>query len=406
LDINAAWESKLARLRAVDVDLSAARRATDDLHCELEKERELSVSLAEENHDLIEQNLFLSQSLESQRSALADLKSDFESATTRFEREISELSQLRQDETRISSLEEELSNLNTELNRARTVHTQTLAEISTLQTKLSELQESSSSTIFQQQTLINELTNSVSEAAIQIFEAQSRAESSVGREEVEERDMRIRMLEKRQDELHEEISERDDKIQNFEKIISEGKSRIMELQGDLDNITNQNTTLESQLKSSQSHLNLTTAAKEKLLTDLAALPLINARLEADCAFLRTDLATTAAKMKSQIELNDKLTNQLQALDSVLTTEQRTKVSSFIPRKTDSAAVAENKKLLVEAMELRMRIVDLQTARDKAQGIVLEQAQTIAKLENSENLVPNENEDEKSIHAFYQIWWFP
>jgi regulator of replication initiation timing len=130
-----------------------------------------------------------------------------------------------------------------------------------------------------------------------------------------------------------------------------------------------------------------------LVSELQSLPIINKRLESDCAFLRDDLKTVSERLKNILKENEQLIARAKLMDAVLSPDQRLKVNekaAAAPIKPESTALSENKRLQIETMELRMRLVDSQAARDKAQAQLIDQSQLIAKLQRdlkSENAHP-------------------
>jgi hypothetical protein len=120
-----------------------------------------------------------------------------------------------------------------------------------------------------------------------------------------------------------------------------------------------------------------------LVSELQSLPVINKRLESDCAFMRDDLRNCAQKITHLSKENQQLEKKLILIDSILSTEQRVRLGAAAgphPIATAGQAAAENKRLQIETMELRMRLVDSQAARDKAQTQLIDQSQMIARLQ--------------------------
>jgi chromosome segregation ATPase len=148
---------------------------------------------------------------------------------------------------------------------------------------------------------------------------------------------------------------------------------------------------ESTVSQLERHKARTDLIQSNLVSELESLPLINKRLESDCAFLRDELKNCAQKITMISKENDFLSSKLNIVDSILSPEQRLRVNDKtgqpIPSKSEASAVSENKKLQIEAMELRMRLVDSQAARDRAQSQLIDQSQMIARLQKQLSISP-------------------
>ena len=405
--------AKLEKLRNVECELESQKRESQTARDLLAREHELCESLVDQNRDLLERIQSLTESLETERFNLGSLSEQFKSNINEAEKSNETLIgeyelKLLNSQDIVDSLRQEVINLNGEVSRyqaeAKSSRTQLAAKSAELNDKITKLSVdlenstvSTSKTIKDQRMMIDQLTNSMSEAASQLMEAQSF--DQVAKSEIDDRNKKIDYLEEKIDSLHVIIAEKDTllfqgrsrqdqlavKVSELETCAAIQTSEKNDLKLIIDKKTNEISILQSKLKSYE-------VSQGKLMKQMDSLPVINKRLEADCGFLRDDLKVNAEKLKQFIVENEVLTTKLQVIDSLLTTDQRARLKNppgSARPKSEAPVVAENKRLLVEAMELRMRLVDSQAARDKAQSTVLEQSQLIAKLQGfqSENCDP-------------------
>ena len=258
------------------------------------------------------------------------------------------------------------------------------------------------SAISSQRKVIDELSNSMCEAATQLMEAQDAARYF--ETDLEARNRKISMLEERIAGLEDCIKERNEDILDKASEINSLSKEIQRLLREKEVLASDVQAVTSELGEVRTHLSQLETIKNRsdliqvnLVNELESLPVINKRLESDCAFLRDDLKSCAQKVSNLTKENDSLSARLKAIDSILTTEQRVRVNEKIgaPLRSSSemGTVSELKRLQIETMELRMRLVDSQAARDKAQSQLIDQSQMIAKLQKelgSGGLVEQEN----------------
>ena len=420
LDIDQLRVAKLEKLRNVEAELERQRRETQVTKDLLSREHGLCESLADQNRDLLEQIESLSESLETERKNVGSLSEQFKTNLNDAEKSNETLIgeyelKLLNSQDIIDSLRQEVINLNGEVSRYQTEAKTSKSQLNTrtaelnekvakLSSELESTTSSTSKTIKEQRLMIDQLTNSMSEAATQLMEAQSY--DQITKSEIDDRNRKIDFLEEKIDSLHEIISEKDNQISAIRSRHDELSSHITELHSSIASHVSEKNDLKQQVENKLSEITVFRSkiksyetAQNKLMKQMDSLPIINKRLEADCGFLRDDLKTNAEKLKQFILENESLTNRLQVIESLLTPDQRAKLSQRTSGgnrpKSEATVLSENKRLLVEAMELRMRLVDSQAARDKAQSTILEQSQMIAKLQQQTNVhfedISNENE---------------
>jgi chromosome segregation ATPase len=381
----------------------------------MEKERQLCESLADQNNELLGRVKYLTESLEDQRihlkmlseqyqSTIAESSKSNESLASEYELKIMNLQDIVDSlRTEIINLNEEIAKYKAEAKNAKSQSTTKISEfqdrISTLESQMAAQETASNKSISEQRLMIDQLTNSMSEAAMQLMEAQSN--DTVFKTDLDDRERKIESLQCNIDTLHEVIGDKDQQISKLRTEIIELNNLIAELRTDISNHVENESSLRADLNSKISESNtlfLKLKSSEiianKLYKELDSLPVINKRLEADCKFLREDLKATSERLKRVVEDSETSMSRMGIIDSLLTTDQRIKLNERLngaasrKQPSEASALAENKKLLVEAMELRMRLVDSQAARDKAQAQILEQSQLIARLQrtNSEGVM--------------------
>lgn len=415
LEIDKLRVVKLEKLRDAEVELEAEREELRILREVLAKEREVSVSLLEEKEAFQLRLESLTASFEAEKALLAStIENSTEFASLRkaeVEKEVERLNGV------VDSLRREMANLNEEIlvldmenksikGSASTRQADFLIQIDRLNREVNELTDSKNRSIAEQRAMIDQLSNSMSEAATQLIESQN--VSKFHHLDLEKRDGKIFNLEQR-------LSEADDVIRDKNKLIFELEDRIRQLEKQIDQLILEKQIVLSQLSSSEEELkdknsiikdmkafkNKSQLIQNNLVNELQSLPVINKRLESDCAFFREDLKKISDRLKICLKENESMTEKLKIIDSFLSPEQRIKLasSSINLSKSDSnPPFAENKRLQIEAVELRMRLVDAQATRDKAQAQLIDQSQLIAKLQkdligNNENFSP-----ESKIHA--------
>jgi len=422
LDIDKLRVAKLEKLRNVETELESQRSTSNAAKELLEKERSLCESLADQNNELLGRVKYLTGSLEDQRSQLKSLSDQFKSSldeSTKANESVAgeyELKLMNMQDI-VDSLRQEIINLNEEVSKhksesksAKSQSTQRLADLQETITKLTSqvdsANESKKKIVAEQRLMIDQLTNSMSEAAMQLMEAQNN--DNVSKSDLEDRDSKIDSLKKNIDSLHDIIGEKDSHISKLRSEIDHLHSAVDQMKSHIQSQSESLTSTKSELDLKISESNIFKSKlksleilQSKLYKELDSLPVINKRLEADCKFLRDDLKATSERLKRVVEESEITFSKLQAVDSLLTTEQRIKLNEKLTtthnphRVSEASALAENKRLLVEAMELRMRLVDSQAARDKAQSQILEQSQLIARLQrpvDMNSLDDDENND--------------
>jgi regulator of replication initiation timing len=270
--------------------------------------------------------------------------------------------------------------------------------IDKLKRELTELGTTKEKVITDQRALIDQLSNSMSEAATQLMDSQNT--SKYHQTDIETRDRRITALEEKIVWLEDNVRDRTDRLieqedaskelsKRIDQLIREKEIILAQLDGAMDDLTQKAAlidSMESQRKKSD-------LIQTNLVSELQSLPIINKRLESDCAFLREDLKAVSEKLKGVLKDHELLSARLKIVDSILSPEQRLRVNerSTGPLvKSEASAVSENKRLQIEAMELRMRLVDSQAARDKAQSQLIDQSQLIAKLQKDLRYPGDEN----------------
>ena len=389
--------ARLEKLRAIESEL-VGQRAERDLAVEtLARERELNAALVDQNRALLNRLESTTASFEAERALL---QSSAETATQSGCGRISELEEeLVRSSGIIESLRTELENRSESTSILELENKSLKANLGTkqadfnlqmdkLKRELSELGASKDKVISEQRALIDQLSNSMSEAATQLMESQNI--SKFHQSDLDSRDKKIRTLEERVEWLEDNVRDRTDRLISEENTGKELRKQIDQLLREKEIILAQLEATQEELAQKTSNIKAMTDMKRKtdllqsnLVNELESLPIINKRLESECSFLRDDLKSVSEKVKLALLENQALSDRLKAVDSVLSPEQRLKVNqkSAGPVQTGSTDL---KKLQIETMELRMRLVDSQTARDKAQAHLMEQSQLIAKLQRELN----------------------
>jgi DNA repair exonuclease SbcCD ATPase subunit len=257
--------------------------------------------------------------------------------------------------------------------------------------------------ISSQRNVIDELSNSMCEAATQLMEAQDAARYF--ETDLEGRNRKISMLEERIAGLEDCIKDKNEELLDKTTELGSLKKEIQRIlrqnevmSSDFDSVSSELSVLRSHFAELERMKNRSDLIQVNLVNELESLPVINKRLESDCAFLREDLKSCAAKVSNLTKENEYLSTRLKTIDSILTTEQRVRVNEKLgaPVRPSSevGAASELRRLQIETMELRMRLVDSQAARDKAQSQLIDQSQMIAKLQkelgSSGNIEQQEN----------------
>jgi hypothetical protein len=393
LEIDKLRVAKLEKLRSVESDLVVQRAERDMAMETLVKERELNAALVDQNRALMSRLESSAASFEAERAAL---QASAEASTRTESGRISELEEeLARSANIIESLRAELQNTNESTSILQIENKSLKALVSTKQAdfnlqmdkmkrELSELGASKDKIISEQRALIDQLSNSMSEAATQLMESQN--VSKFHQSDLDNRDKKIRALDEKVEWLEENVRDRTDRLITEENAGKELKKQI-------DQFLREKEIILAQLEATQDELKLkiqtlqsmedmkrkTDLLQSNLVSELQSLPIINKRLESDCSFLRDDLKSVSEKLRSALIENQSLADRLKAVDSVLSPEQRLKVNHKATG-VAPAGGADLKKLQIETMELRMRLVDSQAARDKAQAHLIEQSQLIAKLQ--------------------------
>ena len=407
LDIDQIRVSKLEKLRSVESDLEATRVECELARDMLAKERDLSNALVDQNRSLLERITVVTESVEAEKAAVAAsmerdrhvLEESAGSASSR----VSELeSQLKRSEDTCERLRGEMSNLSEAIQLLQVENKSLRAAASNRQAdyslhvdrlnqELTEVTASKTKVISDQRLMIDQLSNSMSEAATQLIETQNL--SKYHQSDIEARDRKIGTLEERIFALEGVVSERDTSITTLTDDIGVLEGRLDAVTRDKEASAEECVRVRAELAEKSAQVQKLERFRDKsdllqtnLVSELQSLPVINKRLESDCAFLRDDLKACAEKLRKTIIENDALAVRMKSIDSILSTEQRVRLNEKAVgvvvggKVSESSAVAENKRLLIEAMELRMRLVDSQAARDRAQSHLIDQAQMIANLQ--------------------------
>jgi len=393
LEIDKLRVAKLEKLRSVESDVVAQRTERDMAMETLVKERELNAALVDQNRALMSRLESSAASFEAERAAL---QASAESSTRTESGRMSELEEeLARSANIIESLRAELQNTNESTSILQIENKSLKALVSTKQAdfnlqmdkmkrELSELGASKDKIISEQRALIDQLSNSMSEAATQLMESQN--VSKFHQSDLDNRDKKIRALEEKVEGLEENVRDRTDRLIAEENAGKELKKQINHLLREKEISLAQLEATQDELKLTIQNLQSMEDMKRKtdllqsnLVSELQSLPIINKRLESDCSFLRDDLKSVSEKLRSALIENQSLADRLKAVDSVLSPEQRLKVNQKATG-VAPAGGADLKKLQIETMELRMRLVDSQAARDKAQAHLIEQSQLIATLQ--------------------------
>ena len=397
LEIDKLRVERLEKLRAVESELETEREELRILRDVLAKEREVSSLLADERGALMGRIDSLTESFNAERDVLVSkIENSEESAFSRVEELEGEVLRLAEV---VESVRRDRANLDAEVQvlqmenkslkgSASTRQADFALQIDRLNREILEVSESKNRAIGEQRAMIDQLSNSMSEAATQLMESQDVRkfhQSEVDKKEVKILDLEetVSSLEESHMEKNRQICALEDRNLQLEKRIDqlglEKEIVLAQLSCTSEELSAKNTVIrDMQILKGKSQL-----IQSHLVSELQSLPIINKRLEADCAFLRDDMKKLAEKLKAALVEIQSNSEKLKILDSLLTPEQRIKLNSVSKtgnNKTESAAIMENKRLQIEAMELRMRLVDSQAARDKAQTQLIDQSQLIAKLQ--------------------------
>ena len=400
LEIDKLRVERLEKLRAVESELETEREELRILRDVLAKEREVSSLLADERGALMGRIDALMESFNAERDVLVSkIENSEESACSKVEElegEVLRLSEvvesIRRDRANLDAEVQVLQMENKSLKGSASTRQADFAlQIDRLNREILEVSESKNRAIGEQRAMIDQLSNSMSEAATQLMESQDVRkfhQSEVDKKESKILDLEetVSSLEESHREKNRQICALEDRNLQLEKRIDqlglEKEIVLAQLSCTSEELSAKNTVIrDMQILKGKSQL-----IQSNLVSELQSLPIINKRLEADCAFLRDDMKKLAEKLKAALVEIQSNSEKLKILDSLLTPEQRIKLSSAGSKaggnnnKTDSAAIMENKRLQIEAMELRMRLVDSQAARDKAQTQLIDQSQLIAKLQ--------------------------
>ena len=406
LEIDKLRVSKLDKLRFVENELETERAERVIAVETLAREKELNMELVDQNRALCVRLESISAQFAAEKAALI---SSVEQSVQSDSGRISELEgSLNQAKGVIESLKQDLANQRESHSILEVENKSLKAALATKQAdfnlqldrvkrELTETASSKDKLISEQRTLIDQLSNSMSEAATQIIESQNI--SKLHSTELEARDQRIRALEEKSLWLEDNVRERTDRLIAEEDIVKELKKQIDQLIRENEIVLAQLESTNKELKEKSSIIQSMETRQKKsdliqtnLVSELQSLPIINKRLESDCAFLRDDLKSVADKLKTSLKENQNLNDRLKIIDSILSPEQRLRVNEKAPI-TNSSSGSETKRLQIESMELRMRLVDSQAARDKAQAQLIEMSQLIGKLQkelksDNENLKIN------------------
>ena len=404
--------TKLERLRNVEVELETERvdsRLSKEL---LAKERELTQSLLEQNKDLVERLQCVSNSLDAEKARLNGLletqRSEIDQTCEKSTNRVAALeNQLNISQEAMESIKEELTRLTDQIQVLEVENKSLKASIVTKQAdyslqidrlnrEISELTTSKNKTISDQRLLIDQLSNSMSDAATQLMETQNLTKFHGC--DMEAREKKISILRDRIAGLEQIVSDKDLAIKEAKEETAEASKQLHRvhreievLASDLESAKSALAQKESTVSQLERHKARTDLIQSNLVSELESLPVINKRLESDCAFLRDELKNCAQKITMISKENDFLSSKLKIVDSILSPEQRLRVNDKtgqpIPSKSEASAVSENKKLQIEAMELRMRLVDSQAARDRAQSQLIDQSQMIARLQKQLSISP-------------------
>ena len=397
LEIDRLRVAKLQKLRDVETELVAEKEELRILREVLSKEREVSRSLNDRVRNL-EQEIDAAKSrfsarLESSEESSASRASELEIEVGRLSEEINSLKEV------ISLLGMENKSLK---GSASTRQADFSLQIERLNREITDLSESKNRAIAEQRAMIDQLSNSMSEAATQLMETQNASKSH--QSEIEKRERKISSLEESLSLTEESVRDKNRSVFELEDCNTQLEKRIDQLQLEkeimLAQLGSAGQELEERnklIREMQIMRNKSQLIQTNLVSELQSLPVINKRLESDCAFLRDDVKKIAERMKSVLSENDSINEKLKQIDSLLTPDQRNRLNaSGIAKRSESSVITENKRLQIEAMELRMRLVDSQAARDKAQAQLIDQSQLIATLEKDlakgENISPKNAKD--------------
>lgn len=372
----------------------------------------MTQSLLEQNKDLVERLQCVSNSLDAEKARLNGLlenqRSEIEQTCEKSTNRVAELeNQLHMSQEAMESIKDELTRLIDQIQVLQLENKSLKAAIVTkqgdyslqidrLNREISELTTSKNKTISDQRLLIDQLSNSMSEAATQLMDTQNL--TKFHESDIEAREKKISILRDRIAGLEQVVSDKDMAIKEAKEETAEASKELHRVHREMEVLASDFESAKSALAQKEStvsqlerHKARTDLIQSNLVSELESLPVINERLESDCAFLRDELKSCAQKITSVSKENDFLSSKLKIVDSILSPDQRLRVNDKTgqppPSKSEASAVAENKKLQIEAMELRMRLVDSQAARDRAQSQLIDQSQMIARLQKQLSVSP-------------------
>ncbi len=399
LEIDRLRVAKLEKLRHMEAEAEVARVEKEAALDLLAKERELNLSLIEQNRAVMNRLDSLSADFEAEKAVLlTKVEQSAHSESCRIEELKSNVSRAQ---TVIEGLRAELENRNDASGVLEVENKSLKAALATKQSdfnlqlhalkkELTDQGCSKDKVIAEQRALIDQLSNSMSEAATQLMESQN--VSKYHQSDIESRDRKISALEEKVMWLEDNVRDRTERLIAQEDVSKELSKRIDQLVrekeivlGQLEACNAELANKDSIIQSLESFQKKSNLIQTNLVSELQSLPIINKRLESDCSFLRDDLKSVSERLKNTLKEMDAMASRIKIVDSILLPEQRLKVNEkstqgSAPIKSEATAVAENKKLQIEAMELRMRLVDSQAARDKAQAQLIEQSQLIGKIQ--------------------------
>jgi chromosome segregation ATPase len=396
LEIDKLRGSKLEKLKHAEIELARCRGEATELRHVLAQERRLNADLVDQNRALLHRMDSIAASFAVER---AHLCSSIDKESISKDERISNLeNRLHNSETDAESVRKQIASM-TESYEIIEVENKSLKssintkqvefnlELDRLNRELSDLGIAKDKVISDQRVLIDQLSNSMSEAATQIMESQNI--SKLHQHDLEARDSKIRALEEKVVWLEDVVRERTDRLISEEDISKDLNKRIEQLLREKEIVLTQLEFAHDELKQKERTIATMESTQKKsdliqtnLVTELQSLPIINKRLESDCVFLREDLKNVSEKLKIVLKENHSLSERMTAVDSIISPEQRQKINEKTSTMTwpGPSTATELKRLQIETMELRMRLVDSQAARDKAQAQLIEQSQLIAKLQ--------------------------
>ena len=302
----------------------------------------------------------------------------------------------------VDALRREVCNLNSEIDELRNEkkelckkNSENVAElnkrIANLKSQFATLTNESQQELQEKRMMIDQLTNSMSEAATQLMETQDNDKGF--RIDIERKERQIFDLGHEISNLKNRLLEANDQVADLQLDMQQATSKLASVFVQRDSLVEENVHLRENLaleKNSIQRLEIEAVEaaqmQKRLIGELESLPVINQRLESDCVFLRDDVKNQAQRMKDLLVENETLAQRIKLVDSILTPEQRSNFSTTVVVNN----FLEIRKLQIETMELRMRLVDSQGARDKAQSQVMAQSEIILKLEKQAMRKVDEN----------------